>query len=303
MKVIFFGTPEFAVPSLDAVRKAGHKVKAVVTVPDRQKGRGLKTEPSAVKQYAVEHSIPVLQPEAFGDAEFLHALKAYKADIFIVVAFRILPETVFSIPPLGSYNLHASLLPKYRGAAPIQWAIIQGETETGVTTFKLEQKVDTGNILVQKKCAIEPADSGGSLHDKLSALGAEAVVQTLERLERGTARLKKQDNSLATPAPKITKELCEIDWKKSAADIINLIRAMNPYPGAFFSHNGELYKVFRAEIAEPFSRLTGAIVETAGQLTVTCGEGAISILEIQKQGRKRMTAEEFLRGHSIITGS
>jgi methionyl-tRNA formyltransferase len=299
LRVIFFGTPEFALPSLRAIHQSVHTIAAVVTIPDKQQGRGLKLIASPVKQFAVENNIPCLQPDSLTDRSFINQLESFKADVFVVVAFRILPEAVYSLPKFGSFNVHASLLPKYRGAAPIQWAIMCGEQETGVTTFKLEKKVDTGNLYLQKTIAIEPGDSGGTLHDALSVLGAAAVVETLAMIARKKFKLIEQDNELATPAPKITKELCEINWNVPAKRIVYLIRAMSPYPAAFFTHKNIVYKVFKAEEVKNGFGTAGTITETSHSLIIGAAENAVSILEIQQQGRKRMPIAEFLRGHSL----
>ncbi|MGQ9799569.1 MAG: methionyl-tRNA formyltransferase, partial [Ignavibacterium sp.] len=217
MKIIFMGTPQFAIPSLKAIYESKHQLLAVVTTPDRERGRGQKITFTAVKQFAIDNNIPVYQPEKLkGNQEFVEQMKSLQSDLFVVVAFRILPKEIFEIPRYGSFNLHASLLPKYRGAAPIQWALINGETETGLTTFKLAEKVDTGNIYLQEKIPIYPEDDFGTLHDKLSELGADVVLRTIEMIESGNYQLLQQDDSLASFAPKITKEICRIDWNKSA---------------------------------------------------------------------------------------
>ncbi len=300
MNVVFFGTPDFAVNVLKEILNSSHNVAGVVTVPDKPKGRGRKIGFSPVKEFALEKGLPILQPTDLKDENFLQQLRAFEADVFVVVAFKILPEAVFTIPPEKSFNLHASLLPKYRGAAPIQWALIKGEKETGVTTFFLEKKVDTGNIILQKKIAIEENDDFGTLHDKLATLGAKATVETLDLIEAGEVQLTAQDNSVATPAPKITKEICKIDWSKTAEEIRNLIRGLSPIPGAFFEKGGKTYKVFKAKVCEENKKLAaGEIEQTKKRIFVGCKNSAIEILEIQPEGRKRMTAEEFLRGYSL----
>ncbi len=238
MKIVFMGTPDFAIPSLKAIYQSKYDLIAVVTTPDKERGRGQKVTFTPVKQFAVENNIPVYQPEKLkGNDEFVNQMKELQPDLFVVVAFRILPKEIFEIPKYGSFNLHASLLPKYRGAAPIQWAIIKGETETGLTTFKLAEKVDTGNIYLQVKVPIHPEDNFGTLHDRLSELGADVIMQTISLIESGNYQLLPQDDSLASPAPKITKEICKIDWNKPAEEIHNLVRGLSPYPAAFFIHN------------------------------------------------------------------
>lgn len=299
------GTPQFAIPSLKAIYESKHQLLTVVTTPDRERGRGQKITFTAVKQFAIENNIPVYQPEKLkGNQEFVEQLKALQPDLFVVVAFRILPKEIFEIPRYGSFNLHASLLPKYRGAAPIQWALINGETETGLTTFKLAEKVDTGNIYLQEKVPIYPEDNFGTLYDRLSELGADVVLRTIEMIESGNYQLLQQDDSLASPAPKITKEICRIDWYKSAEEIHNLVRGLSPHPAAFFVMNDKTYKVFKTRITTDESKNIlflnpGEFLETKKQLYLGTSEGILEILEIQPEGRKRMSAEEFLRGYSL----
>lgn len=298
------GTPDFAIPSLQILIESRHKVKAVVTAPDKERGRGQKVSFTPIKEFALQNNIPVLQPEKLkNNPMFVDELKKYNADLFVVVAFKILPKEVFNIPTKGSFNLHASLLPKYRGAAPIQWALINGETETGVTTFKLEEQVDTGNIYLQKKTIINPEDNFESLHDKLSELGAEAVLQTVDMIvqkdsygEAGKFELNKQIDSLATPAPKITKEICQIDWNKSANEIHNLVRGLSPQPAAFFNYNEKVIKIYKTEVMNRSDLKPFQIEQTKKDLIIGCGKNSLQILELQQEGRKRMTTEEFLRG-------
>ncbi len=299
MKIIFMGTPEFALPSIKKLIHSSHQVLAVVTAPDKERGRGQKISFSPVKNLALGHNLPVLQPERLKDENFISSLQNYKADLFVVVAFRILPREVFTIPPKGTFNLHASLLPKYRGAAPIQWALIKGEKETGLTTFALEEKVDTGSIYLQEKISISEDDDYGSLHDKLSTLGAEVVLKTVNLIESGSYELKMQDNSLASPAPKITKEMCKIDWRKSAREIHNLVRGLSPYPAAFFDYKDKVIKVFKTEITSEINLSPGQIYTDKKKLIIGCRDKAIKILELQLEGRKRMDAEAFLRGFNF----
>ncbi len=299
MKIVFFGTPDFAIPTLKKIMESKHSIEAVVTAPDKERGRGRKVQFTPVKKFAVEHNIKVLQPVKFKDENFINSLKNIKADLFVVVAFRILPKEVFTIPPKGSFNLHASLLPKYRGAAPIQWALINGERETGVTTFFLKEKVDTGNIILQRKVKIDENDNLGTLHDKLAEIGAGLVVETIDLIESGNYELTEQDNSLATPAPKITREICKIDWNKPAREIHNLIRGLSPYPAAFFERNGKIYKVFSSEVVEQPLLEPGEIRSTKKELFIGTKDNTLKILEIQPEGRKRMKADEFLRGYSL----
>ena len=296
MKIIFMGTPDFAIPSLNILIESKHKVTAIVTGPDKERGRGRKISFTAVKEFALKNNLPVFQPDKLKDQNFIEELKKYNADVFVVVAFRILPEEVFTIPSKLSFNLHASLLPKYRGAAPIQWALIKGEKETGVTTFALEEKVDTGNIILQEKIDIDPEDNFGSLHDKLSILGAEVVLQTVNLIEKGNYKLKKQDNNLSTPAPKITKEMTMIDWDKPAKEIHNLIRALSPYPGAYFELDDKIIKVYKSEIIYNKNLESGKIFHDKSELIIGCGENSLLLLELQQEGKKKLTVEEFLRG-------
>ncbi|AFH49855.1 Methionyl-tRNA formyltransferase [Ignavibacterium album JCM 16511] len=304
MKIVFMGTPDFAIPSLKAVYHSNHQLIGVVTTPDKERGRGQKVTFTPVKKFAVEHNIPVYQPEKLKDnSEFIEQLKNLQPDLFVVVAFRILPKEIFEIPKYGSFNLHASLLPKYRGAAPIQWALINGETETGLTTFRLAEQVDTGNIYLQLKVQIHPEDNFGTLHDRLSELGAEVVIKTIDLIESGNYQLLPQDDSLASPAPKITKEICMIEWNKPAEEIHNLVRGLSPYPAAFFIHNKKVIKVYRTEIVKDMHLKLSEFHQTKKELIVGCGKDAIKILEIQLEGKKRMSTEEFLRGYSFIKGS
>jgi methionyl-tRNA formyltransferase len=299
MKIIFFGTPEFAVPSLQKLHNSDHEVAAIVTAPDKERGRGRKVSFSAVKQFGVDNNIEVLQPFKLSDDIFLSRLKELNADLFIIVAFRILPEKVFTLPANGSFNLHGSMLPKYRGAAPIQWAIINGDTETGLTTFFLKQKVDTGNIILQKKISIEENDNFGTLHDKMSIAGADLVIDTVNLIETGNVSLTEQDSTQATGAPKITKETCKINWNDSAESIHNLVRGLSPFPGAYFIKDGKQYKVYKTKIVDRQDLTPGNFEQTKKKLIVGCGKNGICILEIQPEGRKRMSAEQFVIGYSV----
>ena len=302
MNIIFMGTPDFSIPSLKKLIESKHNVLAVVTAPDKQRGRGRKVSFTPVKEFAVRNNLPVLQPEKLkNNLEFTEELKQFDADIFVVVAFRILPSHVFEIPKYGSFNLHASYLPKYRGAAPIQWALINGESETGLTTFKLAEKVDTGNIYLQMKVDIKPNNNFEALHDKLSMEGAKIVLDTVNLIESGDYVLQEQDNTLATPAPKITKEVSKIDWNKPAYQIHNLIRGLSPVPGAYFEFKGKLIKIYKTELVEREDLTPLEIDQTKKELIVGCGEKALRVLELQQEGKKRMNVEEFLRGFSFIS--
>ena len=300
MKIIFMGTPDFAIPSLKILFESKHDVVAVVAAPDKQRGRGQKISSTPVKKFAVENNLPVLQPEKLkNNPQFIENLKKFDADLYVVVAFRILPPEVFNIPQFGSFNLHGSYLPKYRGAAPIQWALINGETETGLTTFKLAEKVDTGNIYLQKRVEIFNEDSLGTLHDRLSEIGAEIVLNTVDMIDEGNYELLKQDDSLATPAPKITKEIPKIDWNKSVIVIHNLIRGLSPIPAAHFIFKEKNIKVYRSDVVERNDLEPGEFTQSKTELLVGCGENALRILELQQEGKKRMGIEEFLRGFRV----
>ncbi|MCF8241473.1 MAG: methionyl-tRNA formyltransferase [Melioribacteraceae bacterium] len=299
MKIVFFGTPDFAIPVLEKIQQSKHEICAVVTAPDKERGRGKKISYTPVKQFALDNGIDILQPIRMKDESFISELQKYDADLFVIVAFRILPAEVFTLPKFGSFNLHGSLLPKYRGAAPIQWALIDGEKITGITTFFLKEKVDTGSIILQRKIEIADDDNFGTLHDKMSLAGAQLVIDTIDLIDFGNYTLIEQDNALATPAPKITKEICKIDWNNPAANIHNLIRGLSPHPGAFFESNNKIYKVFKSAVVNDKDLKPGEILETKKEIFIGCGERALQILVIQPEGRKRMTADEFLRGYSL----
>lgn len=300
MKIIFFGTPDFAIPSLKILHNSEHEVVGIITAPDKPRGRGRSLSPTPIKQFGIDNNIKVLTPEKFKNEELVVELKSLQADLFVVVAFRILPESIFTIPEKGSFNLHGSLLPKYRGAAPIQWALINGEKETGLTTFFLEQKVDTGNIILKEKISIKDSDNLGTLHDKMSIAGAELVLKTVNLIDQNKVELTSQDNTIATPAPKITKEICKINWTQPAEEIHNLIRGLSPYPGAFFIHDEKTYKVFSSEISNKPNLKPGEIDQSKNEIFIGTSNAALRILEIQPEGRKRMNVEDFLRGYSLI---
>jgi methionyl-tRNA formyltransferase len=304
------GTPDFAVASLKALLQAGQRIKAVVTAPDKPAGRGMKLQYSAVKQFALEHQLPLLQPEKLKDESFIAELKKAQADYFIVVAFRMLPEVVWSMPPKGCINVHASLLPYYRGAAPINWAIIRGEKKTGVSTFFITHEIDTGSILLQKECAIEAEETAGSLHDKLMSLGADCLTETLERLEQNQLAAIEQQalwkaDCAEKTAPKLTRENCRINWSEKASQVHDFCRGLNPYPGAYtFLSNGEKerqMKVFDCRVEETEHQLPeGALVlEGKSTLKVACGAGFLVIDSLQAEGKKKMKTEEWLRGVTL----
>lgn len=300
MKIVFMGTPEFSIPSLKILIENNHEILAVVTTPDKERGRGQRVTYTAVKQFAIEHNIQVYQPEKLkGNIEFEEQMKQLNPDLFVVVAFRILPKEIFVIPKFGSFNLHGSYLPKYRGAAPIQWALINGDNETGLTTFKLAEKVDTGNIYLQGKVEINPEDNFETLHDRMSLLGADLVLKTVKLIENGKFELHLQDDSLASPAPKITKEICLINWNKSAEEIHNLVRGLSPHPAAFFNYQNKVIKIYKTEIVKNLLLKPSEIHQTKTEIIIGCGKDALRILEIQQEGKKRMKIEEFLRGFRV----
>jgi len=304
LRIVFMGTPEFAVASLNALAAAGYSVVGVVTAPDKPAGRGMKLNESAVKKYAAEHGLKILQPEKLKNPAFIEELKLLNADVQIVVAFRMLPEVVWSMPPFGTINVHGSLLPQYRGAAPVNWAIINGEKETGVTTFKLQHEIDTGNILLQDKIPIGENETAGELHDKMKEVGAKLLVKTIQQLVAGTLKEILQQ-SIATEikhAPKIFTENCKIDWNKTANEIHNLIRGLSPFPGAFTFLDGKMLKIYKSK-----KELNGHDFEKGSfqtdnknYLKFACTGGFIYATDLQLEGKKRMSAEEFLRGYRFI---
>ncbi len=299
------GTPEFAVASLDALVKAGCNIAGVITAPDKPAGRGMELQQSAVKKYAVENELYVLQPEKLKNPEFLEQLKALQADLQIVVAFRMLPEVVWNMPPMGSVNLHGSLLPQYRGAAPINWAVINGEKETGVTTFKLKHEIDTGDILLQESFPIAETDTAGDVHDRMKEIGAQLLVKTIKGLADGSLRETPQaliagDSSPALKhAPKIFTETCRIDWNKTVEEVYNLVRGLAPYPAAFTFLQDKKLKIYKAEKrCELPADAPGAFKTDSGKfLYFACTDGYLSVLELQLEGKKKMAVADFLRGY------
>lgn len=305
MRIVFMGTPEFAVTSLERLFHSSHQIAGIVTVPDKPQGRGKKVQPSPVKQFCLQKNLgPIFQPENLKDPDFLEALKKISADAFIVVAFRMLPEEVFAMPPRGTINLHASLLPYYRGAAPINWVIIRGEKETGVTTFFIEKGMDTGKILLQKKVPLEPDETAGTLHDKLAEIGADLVVETLNGLEKGVLVPKVQPPGVFPKAPKITKELQRIDWNQPAEEIRRLIHGLSPYPAAFSFFRGMQVKFYRAAIGELSLGNPGEIVYVDDdQIHVIAGDRRVLIpLELQMEGKRRISIAEAIRGYRFKAG-
>ncbi len=295
------GTPEFAVASLDALIQAGCEVVAVVTTPDKPAGRGQKMSESAVKKYAIAKELPILQPEKLKSPVFLSGLRSFKADLQVVVAFRMLPEVVWNMPPKGTINLHASLLPNYRGAAPINWAVIQGEKETGVTTFFLKHQIDTGNILFSERVVIGADETAGEVHDKLMVTGAQLLVKTVKAIESGNYTETPQDEIVSENlhhAPKIFKEDCRINWDQPAAKVYNHIRGLSPYPTAFTILQDKTLKIFSAglQLQQPDISPGTFLTDGKSYLKYACQDGYISLTEIQLEGKKRMGIEEFLRG-------
>jgi methionyl-tRNA formyltransferase len=312
LRIVFMGTPEFAVASLDALVKAKCNIVGVITAPDKQAGRGMKMTESAVKKYAVRHHLRVLQPEKLKNIEFLEELRSLNADLQIVVAFRMLPESVWNMPPLGTINLHGSLLPQYRGAAPINWAVINGEKETGVTTFKLKHEIDTGNILMQESFPIDENESAGDVHDKMKEIGARVLVETVKGIADSTLAESPQStvdspqssfvssqSSSLKHAPKIFTEICNIDWRRSIDEIQNLIRGLSPFPGAFTELGDKTIKIFKSEkeLSLPTSKPGRWESDGKTYLKFAAKDGYILLKDVQLEGKKRMLIEDFLRGY------
>ncbi|HYV92103.1 MAG TPA: methionyl-tRNA formyltransferase [Chitinophagales bacterium] len=301
-RILFLGTPEFAVPSLEILLEGGYKIIGVITAPDKPAGRGLQLHESAVKKFATQNNLKVLQPEKLKDENFLNELKSLQPDLAVVVAFRKLTETVWNLPRLGTFNLHASLLPNYRGAAPINWAVINGEKETGVTTFFITHEIDTGKIILQEKVLIGQEETAGELHDELKTVGGSLVLKTVQQIESGNVSVIEQPmTNHFKKAPKLFTADCKIDWTKNAQEIFNLIRGLSPYPAAFTGLNGKVFKIFRAKkISEAHHQTPGKIYSDGKTfLRFACDDGWIEATEVQLEGKKKMTAEEFLRGHRI----
>ena len=301
LHIMFMGTASFAVPSLVRLAENGYTISAVVTGPDMPRGRGRRMSPTPVKEMADRRGLPVMQPESLKDQAFAGAVRSLAPDLIVVVAFRILPPEVFRTPRLGSINLHASLLPRYRGAAPINRAIMNGEVETGVTTFFLEESVDTGSVLLQARTPILPGDDAGTLHDRLADVGAEIVLHTVRLIEQGKAVPRAQDPALASPAPKIFKEDCRVNWQATAEQVRNHIRGLSPSPGAFTTHGGKVLRLFRARVATG-SLAPGTAAVVKDSLLVGTADAPVEIEELQQEGKNRMAAGEFLRGYRIAPG-
>ena len=301
-RIVFMGTAGFAVPSLNQLISEGFKPVAVVTGPDRRRGRGRRMSVTPVKEAAMAADIDViLQPENIKDPEFAEAVAGLEPDIIIVVAFRILPPAVYETAKRGAFNLHGSILPAYRGAAPINRAVMAGEERTGVTTFFLEKKVDTGNIILQREMTIGPNETAGEVHDRMMLLGAEAVLETVKMILEETVSTSSQDERLATRAPKIFKEDCKIDWSLPAIQVHNHIRGLSPYPGAWTTHDGHLLKILGTELVDR-EGTSGLVLSSNDELIVGCHNGAVRVLEIQQEGRRRLPAADFLRGYQLEIG-
>ena len=301
LRIVFMGTPEFAVASLEAIVEAGYNVVAVVTAPDKPQGRGQKIEMSPVKVCALKHNLNVLQPTNLKSAEFIETLRSLNANLQIVVAFRMLPEVVWSMPKLGTFNLHASLLPQYRGAAPIHWAVINGEKETGVTTFFLKHEIDTGSIIYQDREPIAEDDTVGSLYDRLMAKGASLVLRTVKAIEAESApALPQQASGTLKHAPKLFRENCEIKWDRPAGDIRNFIRGLNPFPTAWTLLRGKSYKILRATVASGGNGEPGTIdTDERTYLRLRASDGWVSIEELQPEGKRKMNVPDFFRGNKL----
>ena len=311
MKVVFMGTPDFAVPTLQSLLDCQHTLQTVVTQPDRPKGRGQTLVAPPVKILAEKYGIPILQPEKVRKTEFIQRLKELAPDVIVVVAYgQILPESILNIPSLGCINIHGSLLPKYRGAAPIHWAIVRGETETGITTMFMDKGMDTGDMLLKRSVPIGPKDTTGSLHDTLSRMGAEVLIETLEKLEQGTLERIPQDHACATYAPMLKKEDGRIDWSEAAEAIDRKVRGLFPWPGAYTSFQGKTVKLLEAALEEssPESRRDAQpgevlALDSASGPVIACGKGCLRILKIQPQNKKAMKCSDFCRGYHLTVGA
>lgn len=301
MRIVYMGTPDFAVPCLERILEAGHEVLAVFTQPDKPKGRGYTLTPPPVKVCAQSYGIEVFQPKTLKDGEAVQLLKEIAPDAVVVVAYgKILPKEILELPPLGCINVHASLLPKYRGAAPIQWSVLNGEKETGVTVMYMDQGLDTGDMLMKATVDIGPDETAGELHDRLSAAGARLLVKALAEIENGTAKRERQDESLTCYSPMLDKTLCKIDWGKKAQQVHNQVRGLNPWPVAISSVHGKNIKIFGTRVRKEQGK-AGEVLSCT-PLIVACGEGSVELTEVQLEGKKKMSASDFLRGHQLKPG-
>jgi methionyl-tRNA formyltransferase len=303
LRIIFMGTPDFAIPSLRILIESGYHIVAVITAQDKPRGRGRKLTPPPVKSFAQEHNIPVLQPPNLKDSVFVDELKSFKANLQVVVAFRMLPEVVWSMPEYGTFNLHASLLPNYRGAAPINWVLINGETRTGLTTFFIKHEIDTGNIIFLEEVDISYHDDAGSLHDKLMIRGADLVLKTVRAIEEDSCKVKVQeDKPELKKAPKIFREMCEIDWNQDSTQVYNFVRGLSPFPGAWVVLNNKMYKIFRVQVLSEDDQVNApGVFETDSKsfLNIQCSKGIVTITELQPEGKRKMKIEDFFRGNQL----
>lgn len=306
MRLVFMGTPEFALPSLERLVASDHQVVAVVTRPDKPQGRGLQEAPPAVKICAQRLGLPVLQPQSLREVDFIRRLADVGGDLFVVVAFRILPEEIFTMPPKGTIDLHPSLLPKYRGAAPINWAIINGEQQTGISVMFIGKQIDAGDLIVQRTMAIDPEETVGQLSQRLAVLGAEVLLEAVDDIARGTVQRRQQAGGLPTPAPKLGREDGRIDWRKSAGEVNNLIRGLNPKPGAFTTFGPKAIKIWRAQVAGPSvpGARPGEVVKADEHhgILVNTADGQLQLVEVQLEGKRCLRATEFLRGFHLHRG-
>ncbi len=302
LKIVFMGTPDFAVPSLEILNNSEHHIQLVVTVADKQQGRGRRQQPSAIKLAADRMGLPTSQPDSLKSREFIKQLSELSPDLIVVVAFQILPEEIFSLPKYGSFNLHASLLPKYRGAAPIHWALLNGDSESGVTTFFLKRKVDTGNIILQAKIGILPEDNLHSLYANLCRLGADVVLKSVNSIASGDVRIGEQDNSLATPAPKVTRETRLLNFSESADRCHNRVRAFAPSPAAFTYRAGTLLKILSSSVGSENGKPGSIIGISTESFTIACGSGSLIVKSIQPESKKEMNAASYLRGNPLSLG-
>ena len=304
MRIVFLGTPDFAVPSLNRLIESQHDVVGVVTQPDRPKGRGLNLMPTPVKRVALKNKLPVLQPDDLSSSVFIDALNQWNGECYVVVGFRILPRDVYDLPPKGTVNLHASLLPKYRGAAPIQWALIHGESETGVTTFYIQEKVDTGDLILQASCFIGEDETAGELHDRLAELGADLIVSTVDMISENCVETRPQEGE-PSRAPKIKPQDCNVEWSESSVQISNRIRAFSPRPGAVTFIGEKRLKLFGVSIAENVTKKEepGTILDTSEEgIRIQTGSGCIIVGEVQLEGKRRLPAGDFIRGYGSLKG-
>ncbi len=307
IRIVYMGTPDFAVEPLEAIIKAGYEVAAVVTQPDKQKGRGKEVKMTPVKECALRHGIPVFQPVKIKEPEAVAELEKYQADLFVVAAFgQLLSEEILNMPEYGCINIHASLLPAYRGAAPIQWAVLNGEKESGVTIMQMDKGLDTGDMLLKRSVELSPKETGDSLHDKLMHLGAELIVEALPKLEKGELVPEKQKDELSSYAKKLTKAMGQIDWSKDAVSLERWIRGLNSWPSAYTFFGGKTLKIWEAQVAEENGAQKaepGHVVSVSREgFTVACGQGALQILSLQLEGKKRVLTREFLLGYQVEPG-